>query len=144
MTDIPKMTIKKVIFIVLTISALTSCSRGYKVENGKVYYEYWNEGSGQGKSLIEQADAKTFQELTFDCDCNFEFGKDKNHLFIDGELIKNIDPNTFKFIGNYIFRDKDSAYFFGFYNNLNDCVIKGVNPDKIKLINILGQRLIIF
>lgn len=133
-TDIPKMTIKKVIFIVLTISALTSCRRGYKVENGKVYYEYWNEGSGQGKSLIEQADAKTFQELTFDCDCNFEFGKDKNHLFIDGELIKNIDPNTFKFIGNYIFRDKDSAYFFGFYNNLNDCVIKGVNPDKIKLI----------
>ena len=30
---------------------------GYKVENDKVYYEYWNEGSGQGKRLIEQADA---------------------------------------------------------------------------------------
>ena len=125
---------KQVIILVLAILFLTSCKRGYKVENGKVYYEYWNEGSGQGKSLIEQADAKTFQELTFDCDCDFEFGKDKNHLFIDGELIKNIDPKTLKFIGNYIFRDKDSAYFFGFYNNLNDCVIKGVNPDKIKLI----------
>jgi hypothetical protein len=128
------MTIKQVIIIVLTVSILTSCRRGYKVEGDKVYYEYWNEGSGQNKRLIEQADAKTFQKLTFDCDCDFEFGKDKNHLFIDGELIKNINPNTFKFIGNYIFRDKDSAYFFGFYNNINDCVIKGVNPDKIKLI----------
>lgn len=128
------MTIRQVIILVLTISILTSCRHGYKIEGDKVYYESWNEGSGQNKRIIEQADAKTFKELTFDCDCYFEFGKDKNHLFIDGELIKNIDPNTFEFIGNYIFRDKDSAYFFGFYNNLNDCVIKNVNPDKIKLI----------
>ena len=118
----------------LTISSLTSCRHGYKVEDGKVFYEYWNEGSGQGKRLLELADAKSFQELRLACDCSFEFAKDKDHLFIDGELIKNVDPNTFKFIGNYIFRDKDSAYFFGFYNNLNDCVIRGVDPDKIKLI----------
>ena len=128
------MTIKQLTFIFLTLSVLTSCRRGYKVEGDKVYYEYWNEGSGQNKRLIEQADANTFQNLSFDCDCDFKFGKDKKHLFIDGELINNIDPKTFRFVGNYIFRDKDSAYFFGFYNNINDCVIKGVNPDKIKLI----------
>lgn len=128
------MTIKQLTFILLTLLILTSCRRGYKVEGDEVYYEYWNEGSGQNKRIIEQADAKTFKELNFNCDCDFEFGKDKNHLFIDGELINNIDPNTFKFVGNYIFRDKDSAYFFGFYNNINDCVIKGVNPDKIQLI----------
>jgi len=130
------MTIRRLIILVLTISILTSCRHGYKVEGGKVYYEYWHEGLGfeQGKRLIEVADAKSFKSLSFDCDCSFEFGKDKSHLFIDGEPIKNIDPNTFKFIGNYIFCDKDSAYFFGFYNSLNDCVIKGVNPDKIKLI----------
>jgi DKNYY family len=128
------MTVRQVIIIVLAISILTNCSRDYKVEGNKVYYESWNEGSGQNKILVKQADAETFQKLTFECDCNFEFGKDKNHLFIDGKLINNIDPNTFKFIGNYIFRDKESAYFFGFYNNLNDCVIKSVNPDKIMLI----------
>ena len=125
---------KKVIILMLTLLFLTSCTRGYKVENGKVYYEYWNEGSGQGKRLIEQADAKTFRKLNFDSESNFEFGKDKNHLFIDGEVMKNIDPTTFKFIGNYIFRDKDSAYFFGFYNDLNDCVIEGINPNKIELL----------
>ena len=133
-TFIPAMTFRQVVIIVLTISILTSCRRGYKIEDDKVYYEYWNEGSGQGKRLIEQADAKTFQKLDFDCDCSFDFGKDKNHLFIDGLPIKNIDPNTFKFIGNYIFSDKDSAYFFGFYNNLNDCVIKGIDPKKITLL----------
>jgi len=128
------MTIKHLIFFVLTISILTSCRHGYKVEGDKVYYEYWNEGSGQNKRLIEQADAKTFKSLSFDTDCSFEFGRDKNHLFIDGELIKDIDPNTFKFVGNYIFRDKDSAYFFGYYSDLNDCAIRGINPNKITLI----------
>lgn len=128
------MTIKHIILTFLVILSLTSCRHGYKIEDDKVYYEYWNEGSGQGKRLIKQADAKTFQILSFDCDCSFKFGKDKNHLFIDGELINNIDPHTFKFIGNYVFRDKDSAYFFGFYNNLNECEIQGINPDRIELI----------
>lgn len=113
---------------------MTSCRHGYKIEDDKVYYEYWNEGSGQNKRLLEQADAKSFEPISFDCDCSFEFGRDKNHLFINGDPIKNIDPRTFDFMGNYIFRDKDSAYFFGFYNNLNDCVIRGINPDGIELI----------
>ncbi|WP_367178982.1 DKNYY domain-containing protein [Flavobacterium sp.] len=123
-----------ILFLVLLFLLLTSCTRGYKVEGGKVYYEYWNEGSGQGKLLIKEADAKTFEELNFDFEHNLEFGKDKNHLFIDGEVIKNIDPKTFRFIGHCIFRDKDSAYFFGFSNNINDYVIKGVNPNSIKLL----------
>lgn len=128
------MTIRQVIILVLTISILTSCRHGYKIEDDKVYYEYWNEGSGQNKRLLELADAKSFEPIDFDCNCSFEFGRDKNHLFINGNPIKNIDPRTFDYIGNYIFRDKDSAYFFGFYNNLNDCVISGIEPDRIKLI----------
>lgn len=127
------MSIRQVIVIILTLLFFTSCKVGYKIENEKVYYEYWNEGSGQGKRWMKQADAKTFQKISFDCRCDFEFGKDKNHLFMNGELMKNIDPNTFKCIGNSIFCDKDSAYFFGFYNDLNDCVIKGVNPNSIEL-----------
>lgn len=128
------MRLKQIAIVILFFAVLTSCRKGYKVENGKVYYEYWNEGTGQNKMYLKHADAKTFRELDLDCDGNFVFGKDKDHLYIDGELIKNIDPHTFKFMGNYIFRDKDSAYFFGFYNDLNNCAIKGVNPNKLKLI----------
>jgi hypothetical protein len=122
-----------IIITVFAISALTSCGRGYKVENDEVYYEYWNEGSGRGRWLLKEADASTFQELEFDC--NLCFGKDKNHLFIDGRLIKNIDPNTFTYIGNYVFTDKDNAYFFGFHSgNLNNCAIEGIELDKLQLI----------
>jgi hypothetical protein len=119
---------------VITALFLTGCHRGYKVENDKVYYEYWNEGSGQGKWLIKNADAKTFQKMDLKCDGEFDFGKDKNHLFINGETIRNIDPNSFRFIGNYVFADKDSLYFFGAYNNIQDCAIKGVKPGNLQLI----------
>ncbi|KUJ61373.1 hypothetical protein AR687_13110 [Flavobacteriaceae bacterium CRH] len=125
---------KYLVFIIISLCFLTSCRKGYKVENNKVYYEYWNEGSGQNKTLLEKADAGSFKKLEFECNCEFEFGKDKNHLYIDGEPIRDIDPNTFKYIGNYVFRDKDSAYFFGFYDNINDCAIKGIDVNKIKLL----------
>ncbi|HEX9511643.1 MAG TPA: DKNYY domain-containing protein [Puia sp.] len=119
---------------ILTVAILISCKRQYTIEGNKVYYEYWNEGSGNNKWHLDSADAKTFTPLKFNCDCDFMFAKDKRHLFIDGVPIKNIDPNSFTFVGNYIFKDKDSAYFLGFYNNINNCVISGVNPNKIKLI----------
>ena len=125
---------KTYIALAAIVVLLLSCKRQYTIEGDKVYYEYWNEGSGDNKKLLEGADGKTFVPLKFDCDCEFMFGKDKRHLFIDGVPIKNIDPNSFVFIGNYIFKDKDSAYFFGFYNNINSCVISGVDPNKIKLI----------
>lgn len=128
------MSIKQAIIFLLSITALTGCRQGYKVEGDKVYYESWNEGSGQHKYVLKEADAATFKELDIDCDCNMNFGGDRQHLFINGELMNGIDPASFQFIGNYIFRDKDSAYFFGFFNNLNDCVIKGVDPEKIKLV----------
>ncbi|MEX2410685.1 MAG: DKNYY domain-containing protein [Candidatus Paceibacterota bacterium] len=127
-------TTNKLLLLILTVLIMTSCRHGYQVEDDKVYYEYWNEGSGQNKRLLEQADANSFEPISFDCDCSFEFGRDKNHLFINGTIIENIDPLTFDFLGNYIFRDKDSAYFFGFYNYLNNCAISGIDPDKIELI----------
>ena len=135
-----KTAFKRVVLVTFALSLMTSCSTGYKVECDGVYYEYWNEGSGQNKKKIENADARTFEELQLDCDCDFKFGKDKNHLYIDGKSIRNIDPTTFRFVGNYIFRDNKSAYFLGFYNDINDCAIKDVNPDKIELISYPWSR----
>jgi hypothetical protein len=120
--------------LLLSVIFIFGCKRNYTIEGNKVYFNYWNEGSGNNKWLISQADGKTFQSLDFDCNCSFTFGKDKSHVFVDGIAIRGIDPNSFKFIGNYIFRDKDSAYFFGFYNDINECRIQNVNPDEIVLI----------
>ena len=125
------------IISLLILVIFTSCRHGYKVEDGKVLYEYWNEGIGigQGRQIIEGADAKTFKEMKFNCDCDLKFGGDKSKLYIDGKVITDIDPNTFKFVGNYIFQDKDSVYFFGFYNDINNCAIKGIDPKKLKLLD---------
>jgi hypothetical protein len=114
---------------------LSGCRTGYKVENEKVYYLYWNEGSGNGKSYVQEADAATFQKLEFDCSCPFSFGRDKDHLFIDGRLISDINPNSFRFVGNYVFADDKAVYFWGFYNDINDCAIKGIDQSKLQLIS---------
>ena len=121
------------IFLLLSI-CIFSCKRKYTVEGDKVYFHYWNEGSGSQKWLLDSADGNTFKSIDMNCNCNFVIGKDKGHVFMDGIPINGIDPNTFSFVGNYIFRDKDSAYFFGFYNNIQNCRIHNVKPDKIKLI----------
>ena len=126
------------ILLILVLFTLTSCKRQYVVEGEKVYYKYWNEGSGKNKELLDSVDAKTFKEVKSDCD--ILFAKDNKHVYINGQLIKNIDPNTFIYAGNYFIKDKDSVYFLGVYmdigidNNIKNCVIKGVDPSKLILI----------
>ena len=112
-----------------------SCRKGYKVEDDIVYYEYWNEGSGQHSDPMEDADAKTFEVLDLNDKSSFEFGRDKQHLFIDGRLMRTIHAASFKYIGDYYYADKDTVYFFGFYNDINDCSVKGIRCDQFRLIS---------
>lgn len=124
----------KMFFLVIFILILTSCNPEYVIEKNKVYYKYWNSASGNHKELIEKADAKSFQKIKVDDNSNLCIGKDKNSIYIDGKPMRNIDPKTFKYLGNNIFSDIDSVYFFGFYNDINHCSIKGIDNRKIKLI----------
>lgn len=121
--------------IILTIYLISSCESKYYIKDGTVYFESYNEGSGQAIKLVYGADPRTFKELKIENDSEFNFGSDKNHLYIDGVLIEKIDPKSFKYLGNYFFRDKDSAYFFGFYNDIQKCCVNGVNPNKIELLD---------
>jgi hypothetical protein len=125
--------IKKSLFFLILATLLLSCGKKYIINDNKVYLTGMNE-NGNYERLIDNADAKTFESLDLKCECNFTFGKDINHLFIDGIKMEGINPNSFKFLGNYIFRDKDSAYFFGVGGNMQDRKIHNINPDKIKFI----------
>ncbi|MGS0747438.1 DKNYY domain-containing protein [Halpernia sp. GG3] len=122
----------KLFFLSLILTSLFSCKKGYEKENGKVYYEHWNEGSAQNKKLMKNVDFKTFKEIEFKDKTSFSFAKDKNHLFIDGDIMKNIDPETFTFINNYYFKDKNKIYFFGFFNDINDCSVKGIDSNHFQ------------
>jgi hypothetical protein len=119
----------KILFLSLILGLLFSCRKGYIKEDGKVYYEFWNEGSGQNKRLMKNVDYQTFNKIKFKGNSSFCFAKDKYHLFIDGDLIKNIDAATFSYIDNFYFRDKNNIYFLGFTHDMNDTSVKGIDPN---------------
>ena len=82
-----------------------SCSTGYQNEGDAVYYEHWNEGSGQHKERIE-ADPKTFQVFMFD-----RYAKDNSSAFYKGEKIDGADAPSFEPVGNNHARDKNRAWY---------------------------------
>lgn len=120
---------------VMLVLMISSCRKGYKIEDDQVYYEYWNEGSGQHTDPLTDADVNSFEILEFDDESSFAFGRDKQHLFIDGRLMRRIHAASFQFIGDYFYADKDSVYFLGFYNDINDCSVKGIRRDQFQLIS---------
>jgi len=95
---------KLIISVLLIILFLTACS-GYKVKDNKVYWKYWNEGSGSGEKLIVKADAASFTAMEHDA-----YGKDKNQAYYQGNLIQDIDAESFKSIYRYYAIDKYRAY----------------------------------
>ncbi|MCA6376294.1 MAG: DKNYY domain-containing protein [Cytophagales bacterium] len=119
---------------ILTISIfLIGCfpKKKYKIDENAVYLTDLNEVGSEYTLRLEDADPKTFQII--ETDCNLLFGKDRSHIFVDRTMLENADPNTFRHIGQYYFADKDSVYFFGWYNELNDCEIIGANPKTMKV-----------
>lgn len=111
----------KIIFVLLTLT-LIGCSTGYKNEGDAVYYEHWNEGSGQLKEKIE-ANPKTFQILKFDT-----YAKDDKTVFYKGGEIIGADAKTFEALGDFYARDKN----FGWYG---DDTIKSSKGKTFKVIN---------
>ncbi|WP_201983607.1 DKNYY domain-containing protein [Hymenobacter rubidus] len=101
--------------------------------NNKVYLQGWNEGSGNYKRLVIDADCKTFQTIT--TNDNLIIGKDKYNVFIETTKIRGLNPNTIQYVGSYYYIDDKSVYFFGSYNDLNDCRVKGANPRFLKLLD---------
>lgn len=115
------------------LTLLSGCEKEYIIKNNQVYMKGWNEGSGNYELLVEGADASTFQ--TVETDDNTTIGKDKNNVYVETTLIQNFDPKTLRYLGSYYYIDSDSAYFFGSYNNLNDCEIIGADPKTLKVLD---------
>lgn len=111
---------------------LTSCERKYIIKNNSVYLKGWNEGNGSYERLVKDADAKTFKNLKFK-NTNGVYGKDKENVFFDGIVVENCDPKTFEFIGNYLFKDRDALFFFGFFSSPKDWRIEISNLNKVRI-----------
>jgi hypothetical protein len=126
-------TMKNNLLALTLLILMTGCfpEEKYKITEDSVYLTGWNEGTGDYILRVKEADPGTFE--TIETDCNCVMGKDKDHVFHEKTLIENADPKTFRYIGQYYFADSDSVYFFGSYNNVNDCEVWGASPTETKV-----------
>ncbi len=99
------MNILRNILFWLIVLIFSNCSTGYNNEGNAVYYEYWNEGSGQHKDKIN-ANPKTFKVLKFS-----NYAKDDKNVFYQGEQILGADALTFAALDDLYARDKHNGYY---------------------------------
>ncbi len=101
----------KALLILLPLGfLLSSCDinrNGYTIEDGEVLYWY---PSGPGNvSRPVPAEAATFV-IVESVDEN-HFGKDKDQVFMNGQVLHGVDPATFEYLGGLYFRDKNHGYY---------------------------------
>jgi hypothetical protein len=113
------------ILLIITIVfsfLFVSCSTGYENDGDAVYYEHWNEGSGQHKKILD-ANPKTFKVLEFN-----NYAKDDKFVFYQGVKIIGADAKTFEAIDEFYAKDKN----YGWYGS---DIIKTSNGKTFKVIN---------
>lgn len=96
--------IQKILALILFTTLIVGCDDRYETKNGNVYYvikpTFMAEHGGHGDEvLVKNADAESFDEL------EAGYGKDKNHVYLNGYLVKNANPQTFEIID---YRDENS------------------------------------
>ena len=115
------------IILFLFAFLLTSCTSGYEAEQGKVYYKWIHGGFWtMEKTLMKEADASSF--TTIQNNLNIHLGKDRNHVFKDASSLEHADPNTFRQISGYYWKDKNYVYLLQFC--ATDCRIKSSDPES--------------
>lgn len=93
-------------FTVFLIITIAGCSPGYRLENGRMAFVYYDEGAGKNIDYID-ADQSTFNELE-----NPEYGRDRYHVFYRGGVLNMADPSTFELLHNDGYsKDKNRVYF---------------------------------
>ena len=73
----------------------------FKDKNG-VYYE-----NSENLHKIENVDLKTFEALDYD------FTKDKNNVYYEGEKVEGIDMNSIEVVNRMCIKDKNSVFYRG-------------------------------
>ena len=109
--------------IVFFQSVFSCCSASeYKIENGKIF---WKQNLKIEREL-KNVDLETFEDLDGSVKLNAHFAKDKNNIYYQGKVIKELDSKIFEVVKrniptkgdprgdcvNYIkiFKDKNGIY----------------------------------
>ena len=97
---------KEAVFL-STLLSLVGCfgpgwRSGYKVEEGQVVHYA---GFPARRNPVPEADAKSFRAI------NNEYGKDKAHVFLRGNILALADPATFQYMVSAYSKDKAHAWW---------------------------------
>ena len=90
----------------LTICCSLNSCKQYEIKDNRVYYDSWNEGSGNNSRLIVSAMARSFVELEYSA-----YGKDDGHVYYEGRIIRQADSKSFEAIGEFFGKDKNSGFY---------------------------------
>lgn len=113
----------------LTVSVLllcTSCNTGYEEKDGKIVLHTIDESVGHRYTELPGADPLTFETLK--APGSTYMGKDSAHVYHHTTILTGADPASFEYLGHWYYKDKNTVYFFGFYNDVNQCQLEGVDP----------------
>lgn len=115
---------KQIIALILVSQVIISCDLGYKKEDNKVYYKYWNSGMGietrtfqipkadyninkiqlleylwakAGNVLIHGKDTLILNDINEVVVVDEDWGKTKKSVIHWNEIVPNAKPETFKF-----------------------------------------------
>ena len=109
---------KRVLFLFFLVSImifpckmLVNPGKPYIISNNKVYYT----GPGSGKMELADADAGTFQMISFSVEsCEYrDYGKDNKNVYFKNMMVEGADAKSFVMLEQGYYKDKRYLYFFG-------------------------------
>jgi len=104
-------------FVVL----LSACNHPYTNDGKQVRYNFVDEGNGF-VSLKVDADPQTFEDL------GEGYGRDAQHVFIEGKLVEGADGATFKYLGELYGVDANHVWHY-------DTIMSTADPKSFRVHN---------
>ena len=102
-----KLSISYLLISSIFISGCEGLFQGYSEKESKIYYKRLSETTGTREIVVDDADYKSFKKLK-----DFRFGKDKNWVFFNGQILRGADSESFILLQEYA--------SFGFYQYAKD------------------------
>ena len=72
---------KSLVLIAMIGWAMASYAQRYEMDRGRIFF---------GEELVMQADVRSFQDL------GFGYAKDSRNVYMNGRVLENVDPSTFR------------------------------------------------
>ena len=125
-----KLSISYLLISSILILGCEGLFQGYSKKESKIYYKRLSETTGTSEIVVDDADYQSFKKLK-----DFRFGKDKNWVFFNGQILRGADSESFILLQEYASfgfyqyaKDKNSVF-------VNGNPLAGADPTTFEAIN---------